>query len=251
MAEKVTLNTPNYTDVSTTSATIQCSATGWVYPEDHGTSTPSGDDKNGSITSIEYKDTVWSWTFNDGGSSDIKEPLYTFTGLAPGMKQELSGTLTASCTKVETVESWYTKPVPTGEKDENGNPIMKDQLFKNEPQVTPTSYSLGSAKGTVLVYTKPAEFSWPNMIQDQTIQDKINGLSADKWNELCTKIAQRANWIAQDDEKVTFAEVSSNQVITADIYNEAATQLDLPTVEAKKTLIKASHFTVLSDAVNA
>lgn len=255
----VALSLSSYTKVGRYSAIISCSALDWPYPSDAGTH-ETGDDENGSSTTISYSNTIWSWTFNDGGTASTKEPTHQFTGLTAGSRNTCRGTLSVKCTRTVTTKTWKTTTVkvPDG-KDENGNTIYKDEKKKTTTTTGPTStsYSLGSASDSIAVYTKPAEFSWGSGVAtDKTIQVS-DGLSASKWNTLVTRTEQRDNWKDQSGgADYGDAEVSSGELVTAAKYNILAKALGVSQVTAHTdkttgTLIIADVFIALQTAVNA
>lgn len=253
---QVSLNKPSYSNVTRNTAKISCSAWDWPYPSDAGTTT-TGDDKNGSKTTISYSNTVWSWTFSDGGTASTKEPTHTFSGLSAGAANTCRGTLSVKCTKTTTTTSWSTTTtsVATG-KDENGNTIYEEKETKTTtgPTTTTTTVSLGSASDSVVVYTKPAAFDWGSGVaSDKTIQVSA-GLSASKWNTLVTRTEQRTNWKNQSGgASYSGANVSSGELIKASKYNILANALGTSNVTGGEngTLISASIFIALQTAVNA
>lgn len=243
MAGSVLLSLSSYTNVSRNSATISCSAWDWVYPSDHNTTTETGDDANGSKTTISYSNTVWSWSFNDGGRSSSKEPTHTFTGLTAGKANTCRGTLSARCTRTVTRTSWKT--------DSEGKKTITG------PTSNSTSYNLGSASDSIIVYTKPAAFYWgAGVSQGSTIQIS-NALTAASWNTLVTRVEERVNWINQKSgTSYSSAKVSSGDLVTAATYNVLARALGVSTVVAHTknttgTLITASVFIALQTAVNS
>lgn len=242
MAGSVSLSLSSYTNVDQNSAKISCSAWGWVYPSDAGTKT-TGDDANGSKTVTSYSNTVWSWSFSDGGRSSSKELTHTFTGLTAGKANTCKGTLSAKCTKKVTKTSWSTDK--EGKKTTVG------------PTTTTVTYDLGSASDSVTVYTKPAAFYWgAGVAKDSTIQAS-NALTAASWNTLVTRVEERANWINQKSgASYSSAKVSSGDLVTAAVYNVLARTLGVSTVTAHTknttgTLITASVFIALQTAVNS
>lgn len=243
MAGSVALSLSSYTNVGRDSAKISCSAWDWVYPSDHNTTTETGDDANGSKTTISYSNTVWSWSFSDGGRSSSKEPTHTFTGLTAGKANTCRGTLSARCTRTVTRTSWRTDS--EGKKTTTG------------PTSNSTSYNLGSASDSITVYTKPAAFYWgAGVSQGSTIQAS-NALTAASWNTLVTRVEERANWINQKSgASYSSAKVNPGDLVTAAVYNVLARALGVSTVTAHTknttgTLITASVFIALQTAVNS
>lgn len=254
------LSLPPNTKPGRYSAAISCKADKWPYPRDAGQHR-TGDDENGSITTISYSNTIWSWTFSDGGTASTKNLTHKFTGLTAGSQNTCRGNLSVECTRTVTTKTWKTTivKVPNG-KDENGNPIYKDEKKKTTTTTGPTSnpYSLGSASGSIIVYTKPAEFSWGSGVAtDKTIQVS-GGLSANKWNTLVTRVKQRKNWEnrSSDGPNYSDAKVSPGELVTAAKYNILARALGVSQVTAHTdrttgTLITADVFIALQTAVNA
>lgn len=242
----VNLNSPTYSSVGTTYATISCSATGWTYPSDAGTTT-TGDSKNGSKTTISYSNTIWSWSFSDGGSSSTKEPSHKFTGLSAGKSNTLRGTLSAKCTKSVTKTSWSTSKQEVG-KDENGNPIYEEVTTTVGPTTTKTTVNIGSASDSVTVYTQPYAWSFGCKAGDY-ISDYA---TAENWNELADQVGKYKSWRTQSNKYSSYntLKVSSGTWITASIYNSMAQACGVSSVTANSTLITASLFEALADAVS-
>lgn len=253
---QVSLNKPSSSSVTRNTAKISCSAWDWPYPSDAGT-TKTGDSKNGSETTISYSNTVWSWSFSDGGSASTKQPTHTFSGLSAGSANTCRGTLSVKCTKTTTKTSWKTttEKVQVGE-DDNGKPIYEDKETTTitGPTTTTATVSLGSASDSVTVYTKPAAFDWGSGVASGNIIQVSAGLSASKWNTLVARTEQRTNWENQSGgASYSGAKVSSGELIKASKYNILANALGTSNVigGANGTLISASIFIALQTAVNA
>ncbi len=242
----VTLHSPSYSSVGQRYASISCTAVGWVYPSDSGTTT-TGDSKNGSRTTISYSNTVWSWSFSDGGTSSSKEPTHTFTGLTAGRANTVRGTLSARCTKTTTVTRWSTHREEVG-KDEEGNPIYEDVTTTTGPTTSRTTVSLGSASDSVTVYTQPTGFSFGCSPGDY-IADYA---TAANWNELADQVGKYKSWRNQSSQysSYDYLKVSSGDWITASIYNSMASACGTSRVTADETLISAALFEALADAVS-
>ena len=246
----VSLNAPSYSSVKQTSATISCSAWGWPYPSDAGT-TSIGDSKNGSETTISYSNTIWSWSFSDGGSASIKEPTYTFTGLSAGASNTVRGTLSVKCTKTTVKKSWSTTTtkVEIG-KDENGNPIYEDKetTTTTGPTTTAETFNLGSASSSVTVYTQPTAWSF-GCSAGQYIADYA---TAANWNRLADQVGKYKSWRNQSGQysSYDYLKVLPGDWITATIYNSMASVCGTASVTAQSTLISAALFEALADAVS-
>lgn len=250
MAGSVSLSLSSYTNVSRDSAKISCTTGEWPYPSDAGTTT-TGNDDNGSKTVISYSNRVWSWSFSDGSKASTQNPTHTFTGLTAGRANTCRASLSVTCTKTTTKTSWTT----TTTIGSDG----KEQKTKTTtgPTTTTTTQSLGSASGSITVYTKPTAFYWgAGVAQGQTIQAS-NALTAASWNTLVTRVEERTNWIKQKSgANYSSAEVSSGDLVTAAVYNVLARALGVSTVTAHTknttgTLITASVFIALQTAVNS
>lgn len=245
------LRLTSYTNAGSTSATASYSVSGYSLPSG-GTTDWSGDAPSGGTwtqtrVTTEYRDLSYSWSFGETGSSGT----HTFYGLTAGSSNYLSGTVTISCQTRQNIErrscSWIdgtpateTSPGTPGHWGSWSSGTTSEGSWSN--------HSLGSESVSLTVYTKPSSFSWSgNVNSGQTIQ--LN-LSSSDWNTLCTKAAQRRNWINQSSGASVNATVSSGEIISAGKYNTLATALGVSNV-SQGDVIRASHFTALSSAVNA
>lgn len=247
----VSLSIASYASVKQTSATVKCSAWDWPYPSDHNTTTSTGDSKNGTETTIKYSNTVWSWTFSDGGSASTKEPTHTFTGLTAAASNTVRGTLTVKCTQTKTIKTTTTttEKVEAG-KDDAGNTIYEDkETTKTETKTeTNSNYSLGSASDSLTVYTQPSSFSFGCSAGDY-IADYA---TASKWNQLADQVGKYKSWRNQSSQysSYSYLKVNSGDWITAKIYNDMASVCGTSSVTAQVTLISAALFEALADAVS-
>lgn len=246
---EVSLNAPSYSSVKRTSATISCSAWDWPYPNKEPVET--GDEEKGSRTTYSYSGTVWDWSFSDGGSANVKEPTYTFTGLSAGTSNTVQGTLSVTCIETATKISWSTTTtqVETG-KDAEGNPIYEDEkkTTYNDPVVTSETINLGSASDSVTVYTQPSDFSF-GCYSGAYIADYA---TAEKWNLLADQVGKYKSWRDQSSQYSSYNDLKVTQGawITADIYNSMAGVCGTATVKAQSTIISAALFEALASAVS-
>lgn len=250
MAGSAKLSKPSANSIRSNSATVQCSATGWALPTK--TTEKSGDSKNGSETVTEYKDLKYSWSFSPGGgSASSASTSHTFSGLNAGSSATLSGTVKVSCTKTVTKKTWTTKPVPTGDKDENGNPIMKEERTEETEGPTASTHSIGTASDSVTVYTKPNSWSWSAIGSGKIIQ---HTLYAYEWNDLIEQCRKYKQWENQSSSvNVNVPQVRSGDLITASLYNAMASACGISkSVNGGRegTIISADLFIALANAVS-
>ena len=241
----VTLHVPSYSAVGQTYANVSCTAVGWYYPDDSGTTT-TGDSLNGSSTTISYDNTTWSWSFSSGGGSSVKEPTHTFTGLSIGTANRVSGTLTARATRTVKRTTWSTSRVQTG-TDENGNPIYENVTTRTEHPATTTTVTIGTASDSVTVYTSPSPFSF-GCSRGDYIADYI---TASRWNQLVDQLGKYRSWRNQSNNYSDYntLKVAAGAWITATLYNSMAYNCGVARV-TDSTIISATHFNDLADAVS-
>ncbi len=206
--------------------------------------------QNRAIT--KYGDIKYKWSFLSY-SITTKTGLYTAQNLNPGSFNTIRVYLTVSCeSKTDRYKRTKTRsPIPATETTPAGwgpwSGWSSEELTSstNNPDHTMVTNKLVS----IGVYTKPSQFSWSgNISANETIE--LN-LSADDWNILCQRIVERQHWISQNSNFLSVnASVSSGDLITAYIYNKAASILGIDQVTSDETIIRASHFTALATAVN-
>lgn len=257
------------------SVTFTYGGTGWYIPEDGAESSiswgswSSGDTsqtRTGTSKQTIYNSgctTNWSWKFSggNGGSSTSKEGTKTISGFNAGAKGTVSGTLSATRTSriaTRTYKQTRTRTKDTIKGEDGSEKVEYGPWETGEASLSSTSYasgsdkSLGTASDSFTFYTRPAEFTWSTVPQiDGFIEDSI---SATKWNELMDKAAQKKSWEEQSSHSSEGQQyhVSKGDFITAAIYNNGASLCGVSTrVTADKTLICASYFTALSNAVNS
>lgn len=271
------------------SVTFSYNGTSWYIPS-NGTessvswgSWSSGDTsqtRTGTSTQTVYDDangctTKWTWTFTggNGGSSSVKEGTKTISGFNAGSKCTVSGTLSAKRTSkilTRTYKQTRTR-TKTEIKDDEGKGTGKYEYsdwVEGSKTLSSTSskagndYNLGTSSSSSLTfYTRPAEFAWGvTPAKDVGI---YRSLTYSKWNELMDKAVQRYNWkYCQPNQSGTPKStgqnhVSSGTLVTATIYNTGAalcgisTRVTAASSSTSGTVVYASYFTALSDAVNA
>lgn len=271
------------------SVTFSYGGTGWYVPS-NGTessvswgSWSSGDTsqtRTGTSTQNVYDDandctTKWTWTFTggNGGSSSTKEGTKTISGFNAGSKCTVSGTLSAKRTsKILTRTYSQTRTrTKTEIKDEEGKGtgtyeygswVEGSKSLVSTSSKAGNDYNLGTSNSSSLTfYTRPAEFTWGvTPAEDVSI---YRSLTYSKWNELMDKAVQRYNWKhCQPNETGTPKStgqnhVSSGALVTAAVYNAGAalceinTRVTAASSTTSGTVVYASYFTALSNAVNA
>lgn len=238
-------------NVTTTTARVSFSCNASL-PRDEYSST--GDSKNGTETTITYSDLDISWYFSpDGGTSKSKSGTRTFTSLAPGRTNTVSGSVSADCLKTTTVKTTKTttEKVETG-KDEEGNPIYEErETTETETNTSSSRYSLGFDSDSDIVYTKPNSWHWSGIGSNKIIQYT---LQASEWNDLIEQCRKYKRWQSQTDRvSVNVDTVRSGQLITASLYNQMAQACGISTRVSgglNGTVITASLFEQLANAVS-
>lgn len=248
--------------------TFRYGGTGWFVPAD-GSESPiewrpwTGDDFNqyrtGQSEQTIYNEngceTNWNWNFvgGNGGSNSEKEETKTIKGFLSGSENTISGTLTASRTSKIKVRTY--RQLRTREKIADDWTYEEEQLA-NVTYRDGTDKDIGTATETLIFYTKPDKFFWDVFPSKDVSIYQV--LTATKWNELMDKAVQRYNWkYCQQNSGNAPKAIGQNQVtpgtfVSADIYNNGASLCGINTkVTAEQSVIYASLFTDLSDAVNA
>lgn len=271
--------TLSFSSADRNSVTFSYGGSGWNIPSNGSESLISWgawgpgeleQSRTGTSTQTVYDtsygcETKWSWAFTggNGGTSTSKEGSKTISGFSAGSHPSISGTLSAKRTS-KILKRTY-KQTQTRTKKEDGT--YTSWVAGTKTQVgsgTTTAGSdkdLGTATASFSFYTRPAEFSWSNTPAENAFIDDC--LSAIKWNELMDKAVQRYNWKNCQPGSFTSPKttpqnhVSSGDFVTASVYNAAASlcgvniSVTAATSSNNGTLIYASYFTALSNAVNA
>lgn len=271
------------------SVTFSYNGTGWYIPSNGTESSVSWESWSGSDTSqtrtgtsiqTVYDDTngcttKWTWTFTggNGGSSSVKEGTKTISGFSAGSKCTVSGKLSAKRTSKILTRTYKQarSRTKTEIKDDQGDGTGKYEYgdwVEGSKSLSSTSskagsdYNLGTSSSSSLTfYTRPAEFAWgATPAKDVGI---YRSLTYSKWNELMDKAVQRYNWKhCQPNQSGTPKStgqnhVSSGTLVTAKVYNagaalcEISTRVTAASSSTSGTVIYASYFTALSNAVNA
>lgn len=270
--------TLSFSSADRNSITFGYNGSGWNIPNNGSESSiswgswSSGDEeqtRTGTSTQTVYDTdsgcvTKWSWTFTggNGGTSTSKEGSKTISGFTSGTKNTLSGTLSAKRTaKVKT--RTYTQKRTRVKKGDGSYSEWTEgaKTVSNTSLANGTDKDLGSASGSLSFYTQPSAFSWSSTPTEDAFIDDC--LSATKWNELMDKAVQRYNWKNCQPGSFTSPKTTpQNHVlpgdfVTASAYNAAASlcgvsiSVAAATSSNNGTLIYASYFTALSNAVNA
>lgn len=241
----VTLHSPSYSSVGQRYASISCTAVGWVYPSDSGTTT-TGDSKTVLellfLIAIQYG--VGALVMEAALVQKNQLIIYWFNR---GKGKHSQRHIKCQMYETTTVTRWSTHREEVG-KDENGNPIYEDVTTSTGPTTSRTTVSLGSASDSVTVYTQPTSFSFGCSPGDY-IADYA---TASKWNQLADQVGKYKSWRNQSNQYSSYnnLKVSRGDWITASVYNSMASACGTSRVTADKTLISAALFEALADAIS-
>lgn len=236
--------------------------------------------RTGTSTQTVYDNTngctfKWTWTFTggNGGSSFFQSGTKTISGFNAGSKCTISGKVSAKRTSkilTRTYKQTRTRTKTEIKDDEGkgtgkyeyGDWVTGDKVLQSTSSKAGNDYNLGTSSSSSLTfYTRPAEFAWG--VTPAKNVGIYRSLTYSKWNELMDKAVQRYNWkYCQPNQSGTPKStgqnhVSSGALLTAAIYNAGAslcgisTRVTAASSTTSGTVVYASYFTALSDAVNA
>lgn len=228
--------------VSTNSANISFSTSGWTKPDDSSNTVTSSSDSTTveTTTTIKYSNLVYAWTFGDGGTSSSQSGTRNYTGLIAGQKNTISGKVKVTCSKTvqTTTKTTTTSDSGTSTSTQTDTPTTTTEELSGSPLSAASQFA----------YTRPNPLNW-SVSSGDYIKDK---LTAANWNNLITQLGKYRSYKDQSDKysSYNYLKVSSGTSVTASLFNQVASAAGISNVATQYKDITAVSVNSLVNAVN-